>query len=49
MNNNKKVPNLYATRGMFVKDDGKVDEDKWQANGIEFNKRQRGHQHMFGK
>jgi len=30
-----------------VGEDGKIDLAKWEANGVEFNKRQRGHQHMF--
>lgn len=33
---------------MFI-ENGSVNEEKWEANGVEFNKRQRGHQHMFGK
>lgn len=28
-------------------EDGKIDQKKWEEKGIEFNKRQRGHQHMF--
>ena len=41
-----KVPSLYATHGMFLKD-GKFDEEAWERRGVEFNKYQRGHQHMF--
>jgi len=39
-------PNLYATHGMYIKD-GKLDEREWLTKGEEFNKRQRGHQHML--
>ena len=41
-----RVPQLYATRGMFIDENGKVDDEKFKKNGIEFNKVQRGHQHM---
>lgn len=39
-------PNLYATRGMFIDKDGKVDEKKWEEHGVRFNQCQRGHQHL---
>jgi MAPEG family len=41
------IPNLYASPGLFLLSDGRIDVEKWQAQGIEFNKHQRGHQHMF--
>ncbi|KAH9254464.1 hypothetical protein BASA81_007577 [Batrachochytrium salamandrivorans] len=41
-----KYPNLYATRGMFIGEDGKVDEKKWEEHGVKFNQAQRGHQHL---
>lgn len=41
------MPNLYASPGLFLTEDGKVDQKKFEDQGVEFNKRQRGHQHMF--
>lgn len=41
-----KYPDLYATRGMFIGEDGKVDEKKWEEHGVKFNQAQRGHQHI---
>ena len=32
---------------MYLTEDGKVDQEKWLKLGTEFNKRQRGHQHML--
>lgn len=40
-------PSLYATHGMFISKDGQVDMREYEARGVEFNKLQRGHQHMF--
>lgn len=40
-------PNLYASPGLYLTEDGKIDKKKWEEKGVEFNKRQRGHQHMF--
>ncbi|KAH9254467.1 hypothetical protein BASA81_007580 [Batrachochytrium salamandrivorans] len=42
-----KYPDLYATRGMFIGEDGKVDEKKWEEHGVKFNQAQRGHQHIM--
>ena len=41
------LPALYATHGMFIEKDGGLNKEEYESRGVEFNKRQRGHQHMF--
>ena len=42
-----KLPSLYAAPGLFLTKDGQLDNVAWEERGVEFNKAQRGHQHMF--